>query len=66
MESFERQVWLISLLLLGLGVLLAVVVYMLTGVLLLVLVFAPPVVAHLLQRWRRRRIPHNGYPLGPV
>ncbi len=61
----ERLVWLVSILLLLAGVAVAAVVYWLTGVVLLVLVFAPPLVAYVLRRWRQKGIAGgNGYPFG--
>ncbi|MCS7176818.1 MAG: hypothetical protein NZ960_04225 [Candidatus Kapabacteria bacterium] len=66
MDELERQAWGLSLLGVLLGLLLAAVVYWLTGVVLLVLVFAPPLVMYLLRRWHRRRdVTGNGYPFQP-
>lgn len=63
MEEIRRTAWRLSLLLLAAGLIVAAVVYWLTGVVFLVLIFAPPVVGYLLQRWRRRSTV-DGYPFG--
>ncbi len=64
MQRIERQAWLLSVLGVLAGIVLALVVYWLTGVVLVILVFAPPLVAYLLRR-RRRNAWGNGYPLAP-
>ncbi|MCS6965389.1 MAG: hypothetical protein NZ473_01285 [Candidatus Kapabacteria bacterium] len=53
MRRDEQQVWTVSLLLLLAGLALAAVVYWLTGIVFLVVIFAPPLVAYLLSCCRR-------------
>jgi|GEM_PF-1207729 len=59
-NELQRRVWWISALLLLAGIGLAALVYWLTGALVLILVFAPSLVAWWLQRRARRWWGVNG------
>jgi Flp pilus assembly protein TadB len=61
-NELQRRVRWISALLLLAGIGLAALVYWLTGALVLILVFAPPLVAWWLQRHARRHWQVNGDP----
>ncbi|MDT7923392.1 MAG: hypothetical protein RRA60_01210 [Chlorobiota bacterium] len=61
-NELQRRVRWISALLLLAGIGLAALVYWLTGALVLILVFAPPLVAWWLQRRARRHWQVNGDP----
>jgi Flp pilus assembly protein TadB len=61
-NELQRRVQWISALLLLAGIGLAALVYWLTGALVLILVFAPPLVAWWLQRRARRHWQVNGDP----
>ncbi len=61
-NELQRRVWWISALLLLAGIGLAALVYWLTGALVLILVFAPPLVAWWLQRRARRQWGVDGDP----